>query len=325
MSAYFFKKIAGAIPLFLGITLISFAVIHLAPGTAVDARAAFNPKMTEAAKGKLREIYGLDKPVAVQYAHWLKRSVRFDFGHSFADGQEVRQKISQAVWVTLGINALSLFLILFFGVWIGIQSARRPGGRMDRGFTFLTLSAYSMPSFWLALGLMSFFGVTFRIFPVSGLHSFYYDRLSLVGKMIDTTRHLILPVSVSVLIGLAGISRFVRASVGETLNQNYIRTARAKGLDENTILYRHALRNALLPLITLLGLSLPGLLGGSVVIETVFSIPGMGRLFFNSVFTRDTPVIMGMLVIGAVLTLLGNLLADIAYGWADPRTRSSLR
>ena len=321
MSQFLIKRLIGIIPLFFGITLISFSVIHLAPGSPVETLAAFNPKMTEQAKEKLTQLYGLDKPLAAQYGQWLGRLLRFDFGSSFADGEKVLTKIAAAAPVTLGINLLSLFLILLIGIPLGVYGAVNRGSTADNTLTLLTLGAFSLPTFWLALLAMNFFGVKLHILPVSGLYSVFHDDMTASQKVGDIARHLVLPVAVSALAGMAGISRFMRGSMTEALSQNYIRTARAKGLPENQVVYRHALKNALLPVVTLLGLSVPGLLGGSVLFETLFSIPGMGRLFFNAVFIRDYPVIMGLLVLGALLTLLGNLLADLAYGWADPRVR----
>ncbi|MBI2094966.1 MAG: ABC transporter permease [Candidatus Omnitrophica bacterium] len=324
MKSYGWKRLLGLVPLFLGITILSFAVIHLAPGGPSDAKAAFNPKMTAQARDRLREIYGLDRPLLVQYADWVRRLARLDFGRSFVDGRDVREKIAEAIPVTLLINALSLGLIFLVGIPLGVAGAVHEGRPLDRVITAGTLAAFSMPAFWLALLLISVFGVHLRALPVSGVHSLAYEEMTWAEKWVDVARHLLLPVLVSSLTGLAGISRFARGSMLDALRQNYIRTARAKGIPERRVLYRHALGNALLPIITLMGLSVPGLLGGSVIFETIFSIPGMGRLFFNSVFTRDYPVIMGVLVLGAFLTLLGNLLADLGTAAADPRTKTGL-
>ncbi len=315
------KRLLGLVPLFIGITFVSFLVIHLAPGSPVDAVSSLNPKISQNAKLKLAALYGLDKPVLAQYLDWLRRIVRLDFGDSFMDGEKVTVKIAHAVPVTLLINGLSMFFIFLIGIPLGILGAVKKGQRTDSVLTFGILFGFSVPTFWLALLLMSFFGVELRLLPVSGLYSVGFDEMNHFERIADVARHLILPLFVSSLTGLAGISRFMRSSFVETLRQNYIRTARAKGLPEHQVLYKHALRNALLPIITLLGLSVPGLLGGSVIFESIFSIPGMGRLFFQSVFSRDYPVIMGILVLGAFLTLLGNRLADIAYRFADPRIR----
>ena len=321
MSKYFWKRFLGLIPLFFGITFLSFVVIHLAPGSPVDARSALNPKMTVDAQQKLTELYGLNQPVLVQYAHWLVRFVRLDFGRSFTDGETVTVKIGRAIPVTLLINFLSLLLIFLFGIPLGILGAVKKDCAVDRVSGTVALAGFSIPTYWLALLLVSFFGAKLRVLPVSGLFSLFHDEMSFFEKWADVSKHLVLPLIVSSVTGLAGISRFMRCSMIGVLSENYIRTARAKGLPERKVLYGHALKNALLPVLTILGLSVPGLLGGSVIFESIFSIPGMGRLFFNSVFTRDYPVIMGMLTLGAVLTLLGNMLADLAYAWADPRIR----
>lgn len=178
-----------------------------------------------------------------------------------------------------------------------------------------------MPSFWLALLLMDFFGVRLGLFPISGLRSIGYEYMGPMQQVFDYLHHLILPVFISAFGGLAGFSRYMRSNMLEVIRQDYILTARAKGLSERVVIYRHALRNALLPVITILGLSVPGLIGGSVIFETIFAIPGMGKLFYDGVMMRDYPLIMGILVIGAILTLIGNLLADIGYAMADPRIR----
>ena len=315
------KKIARLIVLLIGITFISFLVIHLAPGNPVDAQNQMNPRMTTQAKEKLAQLYGLDKPVLVQYANWCRRLLLFDFGNSFMDGKKVTQKIGEAIPVTLVINLLSLLIIFFAGVPLGVLGALRKDAATDKMIGVLSLFLLSVPAFWLSLVLVWVFGVCFRVFPASGIHSLFYEEMPPFLRFLDLAKHLALPVFISSLAGLAALSRYMRSSMIEVLGQNYIRTARAKGLPEREVLYRHALKNAILPVLTILGLSIPGLLGGSVVIETIFSIPGMGRLFFNSVFARDYPVIMGMLTLGAILTLLGNTLADLAYAWADPRVR----
>lgn len=321
MIAYFLKRLFGLIPLFIGITLISFVVIHLAPGSPVEAQSALNPKMTAQAKAKLAELYGLDKPLLAQYSNWVKRLAQFDFGRSFADGEKVTAKIGRAIPVTLFINGLALLLIILIGVPLGVLGAVKKDSAADKALTLFVFAGFSMPTFWLALLLMSLFGVTWHLLPVSGLYSLFHEEMGFAQKAADITRHLALPLFVASITGLAGISRFMRSGMLQVLKENYIRTARAKGLPEKKVLYEHALKNALLPIVTILGLSIPGLLGGSVIFESIFSIPGMGRLFFNSVFARDYPVIMGILVLGALLTLIGNFLADLTYALVDPRIR----
>ena len=322
MLAYLARRLAGLIPLLLGITLVSFLMIHLTPGTPTEMAAELNPKISLEARQRLNEIYGLNQPLHVQYGRWLKRFATFNFGTSLVgDQRPVMTQIAERIPVTLTINLWSLLLILLVAIPIGVIAAARPHGAFDQATTFLVFAGFSVPTFWLALVLMRWLGVQLQWLPVSGLHSLDAEALSPWGRWWDTAQHLILPVGISAFGGLAGISRFMRGSMVEVLRADYIRTARAQGLPERTVLFHHALRNALLPIITILGLSLPGLLGGSVIFETIFSIPGLGRLYFDAVMMRDYPMIMGLLTIGAMLTLLGNLLADFAYAYADPRIR----
>lgn len=321
MILYMTKRVLGLIPVFFGITVISFFVMHLAPGKPTDMQTSLNPKVSYEARLRLEKLYGLDKPVHVQYFDWLKRFARFDFGRSYIDDRPVSDKILERIPVTLLINASSLALILLFGIPLGVMSAVKRGTFLDRISTVLVFIAYSVPEFWLALLLMSLFGISLGWLPVSGITSLDFEYLGALGKVLDVAWHLVLPVSIAAFGSLAGISRYMRTSMIGTIGQDYIRTARAKGLPESQVIYKHALKNALLPVITILGLSVPGLIGGSVIFESIFAIPGMGRLFYESVMARDYPTIMGVLSIGAILTLLGNFLADIAYSYADPRIR----
>jgi peptide/nickel transport system permease protein len=307
------------IPLILGITIITFVVIHLAPGTPTDIQTQMNPKVSAEARDKLKRIYGLDKPLYQQYLDWLRRLVRMDFGHSFVDGRAVMEKIRDSLPITIILNVLSLFLIFVVAIPLGVLSAAKQYSLFDKLTTVFVFIGFSVPTFWLALLLMILFGVRLNLLPISGIKSLYLANPTFWNRLIDYARHLILPVFVSAFGGLAGLSRYTRSNMLEVIRQDYIRTARAKGLSERTVIYKHALRNALMPVITILGLSVPGLIGGSVIFETIFSIPGMGQLFYGSVMARDYPVIMGILFIGAILTLLGNFLADISYAIVDPR------
>ncbi len=319
MLHYISKRLIGLIPVFFGITLISFAVIHLAPGKPTDIQTSLNPKVSYEAKARLEKLYGLDKPVHVQYLNWLKRIVVFDFGRSYVDNRLVSEKIAERVPVTLLINISSMILILAIGIPLGVLSAVRRGSFLDKSTTVAAFIGFSIPEFWLALLLMSLFAIGLGWLPISGLKSLDFEYYSLGAKIWDVARHLILPVSIASVGSLAGISRYMRTSMVGAMRQDYIRTARAKGLKESQVIYKHALKNAALPVITILGLSIPGLIGGSVIFESIFAIPGMGRLFYESAMARDYPTIMGILAIGAILTLLGNLFADIAYSYADPR------
>lgn len=307
-----------------GITLISFWVIHLAPGSPTDLETTLNPLAGEAARQRLEALYGLDRPLYVQYWDWLIRLLHFDFGNSMsADARPVLTKILERLPLTVGMNVTALVLTLLIAIPVGILSACRQNSLLDRTVTVLVFLGFAMPSFWLALLLMMFFGIDLQWLPISGLTSMDYAGLSPWGKFCDLARHLTLPILVYTVGGLAGMSRYMRACMLEVLRQDYILTARAKGLSPAAIIWRHALRNALLPVITLLGLSVPGLIGGSVIIESIFALPGLGQLFYTAVMARDYTMIMGNLVLGAVLTLAGNVLADVCYGLADPRIRSA--
>lgn len=307
-----------------GITLISFWVIHLAPGSPTDLETTLNPLAGEAARQRLEALYGLDRPLHVQYWDWLTRLLHFDFGNSMsADARPVLTKILERLPLTVGMNVTALILTLLIAIPVGILSACKQNSLLDRTVTVLVFLGFAMPSFWLALLLMMFFGIDLQWLPISGLTSMDYASLSPWGKFCDLARHLTLPILVYTVGGLAGMSRYMRACMLEVLRQDYILTARAKGLSPAAIIRRHALRNALLPVITLLGLSVPGLIGGSVIIESIFALPGLGQLFYTAVMARDYTMIMGNLVLGAVLTLAGNVLADVCYGLADPRIRSA--
>jgi peptide/nickel transport system permease protein len=252
----------------------------------------------------------------------VKRVAVGDFGVSFStDRRPVADKIRQALPITLLLNVMSLALIMLVSIPIGVYSATNPYTFGDRTATVFVFLGFAMPTFWLALLCMMLFGVELGWLPISGLKSLDHESMSLLGRIVDRARHLILPVGIASITSLAGLSRYMRSSMLEVVRQDYITTARAKGLSERAVIYRHALRNALLPVVTILGLSIPGLIGGSVIFETIFAIPGMGRLFYDGVLQRDYMVVMGVLVIGAVLTLLGNLLADIMYAVVDPRLR----
>lgn len=337
MITYLIKRILWMFPMLIGISLISFFIMHLAPGDVTSTEASFNPKASEESRQKLREIYNLDKPVIVQYGLWIKRISQLDFGNSFASHQrpvlwEEKDKngniskglIQEALPITLLINLLGITVIFSISIILGTLSAVKQNSWVDKSITLFVFIGFAIPGFWLALLLMYWTGVSNQWLPISGLHSMNYQNLSLLGQFLDLTKHLILPVFVSSLSGLAGISLYVRNGMLEILNQDFITTARSKGLNEKKVVFIHALKNAILPLITIIGLSIPALIGGSVISESIFAIPGMGKLFYDSVLMRDFPVVMGILTIGSVLTLLGNLIADLGYAWADPRIRKGI-
>jgi len=237
------------------------------------------------------------------------------------DGRRVADKILERMPITIFINVVSLALIFLVAVPIGVLSATFQNSFFDKVTTVVVFIGFAVPHFWLALLLMILFGVQLGWLPISGLKSLNYEYFPLSAQIWDRISHLILPIFISASGGLAGLSRYMRANMLEVIRQDYITTAKSKGLSTRTVIFKHALRNALLPVITILGLSIPGLIGGSVIFETIFAIPGMGQLFYASVMARDYPTIMGILVIGAVLTLVGNLIADLSYALADPRIR----
>ena len=324
MIGYILKRFLFMIPLLLGITLVCFFVMHLAPGLPTDLQTQMNPKSTVEMKERLKTMYELDKPVHEQYWSWLKKLSRGDLGISFSsDHRPVTAKIMERLPITIILEFLSLIIIIAIAVPIGVLSAVHQDSIFDKITGVFVFIGFAVPTFWLALLLMIFFGIHLGWLPISGLRSLNYEYLTPWAQFVDLIKHLVFPVFISAFGGLAGLSRYMRANMLEVIRQDYIMTARAKGLSERDVIYKHALRNALLPAITILGLSIPGLIGGSVIFETIFAIPGMGQLFYMSVMARDYPTVMGILLIGAILTLLGNLIADVSYALADPRIRIS--
>jgi peptide/nickel transport system permease protein len=324
MIGYIVKRLLFMIPLLIGITIICFVVMHLAPGSPTDMETQMNPRVSAEMKERLRAMYDLDKPLHQQYLIWVKKLLVLDLGTSFSsDHRPVTDKILERLPITISLNVLSMILIMIIAIPIGVLSAVHQNSFFDRITSVFVFTGFAMPTFWLALLLMILFGVQLGWLPISGIRSLNYEYLPAGMAFLDLIKHLVMPVLLSAFGGLAGFSRYMRANMLEVIRQDYITTARAKGLPEWIVIYKHALRNALLPLVTILGLSVPGLIGGSVIFETIFAIPGMGQLFYMAVMSRDYPTVMGILFIGAVLTLLGNLLADISYALVDPRIRVS--
>ena len=324
MVLFALRRVLLTIPLLVGITFISFLVIQLAPGGPVEMvfGGEITPEISKKALEALTAEFHLDQPIHVQYWRWLTRLVRFDLGRSFqADGRPVMTKILERLPITLLLNAVEMIIILALAVPIGVLSAVRQYSVFDKITTVFVFVGFATPDFWLALLLILLFGVQLGWLPISGLRHINWEYLTFWQQQWDFISHLILPIAVATFGGLAGFSRYMRQSMLEVVRQDYVQTARAKGLAEQVVIGKHALRNAMLPVVTILGLSVPGLIGGSVIIETIFAIPGMGQLMVQAVFARDYPLIMGNLVIVSTLTLLANLAADIAYGIVDPRIR----
>lgn len=321
MRKYLFKRLLLTIPVLLGITVITFAIVHLTPGGFTKTNMQMDARVSPDAIAKLNKLYGLDRPLAVRYLDWLKRLAALDFGDSFIDNRPVIAKIAERLPATLLLNICALCIIFFLGTVIGVTSAAARNTLYDKVMTIASFIGYSMPSFWLALILMMIFGVQLGWLPVSGMVSVNHDSMSLLQKTGDIAAHMALPLFVTSFGGLAYISRYVKSGMVEALSSHYITAARAKGLPEKTIIYKSALKNSLLPVITLIGLSLPGLIGGSFIFETIFAWPGMGRLAYESAMAFDYPVIMGTVTIAAFLTLVGSIAADAAYAMIDPRIR----
>lgn len=321
MRKFLIRRLLMMFPLLLGISLLSFLIMHLAPGDPASLSAAMNTKVDPSYIQKLQAFYETDKPLSVQYWHWLRKMATLNFGVSFKDQRPVMDVILERLPATLLLSGLSEIILFLIAVPLGMLAAYYQNSFYDRFLTVLSFVGYSAPSFWISLLLMLLFGVEWGILPVSGMTGNNAEFLPWYGQAWDFLQHLILPLFVTTYGGLASISRYTRTSMLEVIRQDYIRTARAKGLSEFQILFRHALPNALSPVVTLMGLSLPALIGGSVIIESIFSWPGMGRLSYEAILSHNYPLIMGTVVIAAILTLLGNLLADIGYALLDPRIR----
>ncbi|MFQ5689039.1 MAG: ABC transporter permease [Gemmatimonadota bacterium] len=317
------RRLLQAIPLLLGIVTLLFFLLHLAPGDPTSAY--FNPNVSPEVIARMRHNLGLDQPLYEQYVRWLASFLTGDFGYSFSQFRPVTSVIADALPATLILGGVSLVLIFVVGCGVGIAQAVRQYSALDNGLTLLTLFIYSVPGFWLAIMLILLFSSPWvpdalRL-PISGMHGLDYDALGWSGKLVDLARHLVLPSFALGIASAAAVARYMRSSMLEVIGQDYIRTARAKGLPERRVVLKHALRNALLPMVSLLGLFLPILFGGAVVIEVVFSWPGMGRVLYNAIFARDYPVVMAASFLFGVLVLAGNLMADLLYAVVDPRIR----
>lgn len=328
MTGYLLRRLLGAIPLLLGILTLIFFIIHLAPG---DPTARFlNPNVPPEVIEQMRRNLGLDQPLHVQYFQWLKSFLTGNFGYSFGQMRPIAEILPGVLWNTVQLMLVALVVIFAVGMLIGIVQAVRQYSATDNALTFTALFFYSMPSFWFALMLVLVFSLKadqwglpeFLQFPASQMTSVGYEFLGPWEKFTDRLEHMILPATALGIGSAAGVARYMRGSMLEVINQDYIRTARAKGLSEARVIFKHALRNALIPIVTLLGLYLPTLLSGSVLIETIFAWPGMGRLIVEAIMTRDYPLVMATSFVAATLVVLGNLLADVLYAVVDPRIRN---
>jgi len=317
MFVYAIRRIVQSIPVLFGITVITFAMIHIAPGSPIGQ--TLDPKVSEKVVEQWKENFHLDEPLPVQYGMWLRDLFNGEL-KSFKDGRPVLTKIMERLPATILLNVVSTIIVFSIAIPLGIFSATRQYSLADHTATFFAFVGISMPSFWLAYMLILFVVQVFG-WPVLGARTFGLVELGLTADIFDRAWHLFLPSLILAVGGIASLSRYMRGSMLEISRQDYITTARAKGLSEDDVKYRHALRNALLPIITIFGLLIPGLIGGSVIIESIFAWPGIGQLAYQSVLSRDYPTIMTLNSIAAVLVLLGNLVADLLYAWVDPRIK----
>lgn len=320
MTRYLIRRILQMIPLLLVISILSFLIMHLAPGdpTAMYADPLKPISSDPEALKLLRHQLGLDEPVYVQYWKWLVNTVKGDWGYSFINRQPVINNIGDRLPNTILLACVSILVALIIAIPIGILTALKQYSIFDYLVTTGAFFGISIPTFWLALILMYIFSYKLQWLPTVGMHSLR-EQYTGIRATIDVFMHLLLPGIVLSMNSMASWTRYMRSSLLEVVAEDYIRTARSKGLREKTVIMRHALKNSLIPMITLLGLSVPSIVGGAFITETVFGWPGMGRLGVNAIFQRDYPLIMGVTMMSSLLVVIGNLMADIAYAWADPR------
>lgn len=318
MRAYVVRRFLVALPTFLGITVLTYILINLAPGDPVemmlnpDQAMQLGPEWVELRRHQL----GLDKPIVVRYFLWLREAATGNLGYSYTDGRPVMEKLVERLGATLRLVVVAAAVSVVAGTAVGVLSALRRYSLIDYLATFLTLSSISVPTFFLALAAIYMFAVRIRWFPTSGMFT-----LGVPPSLTDALWHLVLPALILGMDRAGQIVRYTRSSVLECLRQDYIRTARAKGLSERVVIYRHALRNALLPVVTIIGLNIPSFIAGSVIVEQIFQWPGMGTMALTAILLRDYPVLMGFNLVIATAVLVSNMLTDLAYALVDPRIR----
>ena len=321
MRTYILRRILISVPLLLGILTINFFIVHLAPGD--PAEIFYNPDMSPEAKENIRRVYGLDRPLHVQYLKYIKGVASLEFGYSFAKKRPVADEILDSLPNTLILSILALIVDMILGILIGILAAVRQYSLFDGVARVSALTFYSMPSFYL--GLLFLFllaGGVFQFLPASGMEDIArIDSMDVWDRLLDRLKHILLPTITLGVGAAASTSRYMRGQLLEVIRQDYMRTARAKGLTERVVIFKHGLRNALMPLITIIGLSLPFLFSGAVIVENVFGWPGMGRVAVDAAFQRDYPMFLAVNLIFATMVILGNLVADLLYAVVDPRVR----
>lgn len=323
MASYLIRRLFYALLTFFGITVGTFVLIHSVPGDPTSlfvGRAGIRGVPAETL-AQIRRDYRLDEPLPVQYAAWLRGIVTLDLGRSIVDRRDVAQRIFEKLPNTFALNAIAFVLAAIIGIPIGLWSARHSGKFAEQSSALIFFLLYSLPTFWVALLLMHYLSVRLDLLPLFGMTSSSHELLTPFGRLADRGRHMILPVICLTYAQLAIFVRFSKSAVSEVIRQDFITAARARGAGESTLLWRHAFRNALIPLVTLLGLSVPYLISGSVIVEQMFQWDGIGRLYFEAILTRDYPTVMGLTVVTAVVTLLASVIADLLYAVVDPRVR----
>lgn len=315
------SRLLQALGLVLAVVVLNFALVHAAPGDPVETIAGMSGGMSEEMKAELRQSYGLDRPLPVQLGIYLARVARLDLGQSYIFNLPVAELIAERIPATLLLVLSSVVCAFLIGTALGVLAARKPNGWLSQAITVFSLVGFAAPVFWSGMMLMILFASVWPILPVSDMRSVDSDGRGLAG-VIDVLWHLVLPMFTLSMVYLAQYSRLARASMLEVLGADFIRTARAKGLAEGVVLYKHALRNAVLPVVTVLGLQFGNVLAGAILVETVFNWPGLGRLAYESVLRRDYPTILGVLLLSAVVVLVMNLLTDLCYRLIDPRIKS---
>lgn len=318
VKKYIIKRLIQSIPILLGITIMTFAIMQLAPGNPMETM--INPKISPEEMQEMRESMGLNDPVHVQYINWMKEILQGNLGYTVKTGQPVSELIMERLPATLLLTGSAFVMAFVIGIPLGVYSATHRYKIGDYLLTIFSFVGISVPSFFLGLGLIFIFALKLGWLPTSGMLTMGAD-LTGFALASDYFKHVIMPATVLALPTIAVVMRFTRSSMLEVLNQDYIRTADAKGLDKNKVYLKHALRNALIPVITIFGLSIPFLFGGAYITEYIFNWPGMGSLGIQSIVAREYPVIMALNLFTSVLVMSGNLIADIMYAWADPRIR----
>lgn len=326
MRNYLIRRILQMIPTLIGITLVSFMIIQLAPGGPIAVLGGDNPEMDPAQVEAIRKAYGLDDPLPVQYAKWLGRLAQGDFGKSFTESRPVMEMWLERLPNTIYLNLFSFFLIYLIAIPVGIISALKQYSKFDYGITVAAFAGDAMPGFFLSLLAIYLIALpSGGLVPIGGIASYgaTVEKIGLMAFLLDRAKYLFLPLLVIVLGGLTGLIRYMRSAMLEVIKEDYVRTARAKGLSERVVIYKHAMRNALIPIITISGGLIPGLFSGSVIIEQIFNWPGVGLMGFRAVLQRDYPVVMAFLTLGSILTLISFLVVDLLYVAVDPRIKYS--